>query len=348
MCWRLSLSFATLMGSSDALRDVLAQRKAAIDRGLSAIPLGDRPAALYEPVRYALRGEGKRVRPALTLLAAEAFGGTDAAERALDVALAVEVFHTFTLVHDDVMDGSEIRRGRPSVWARWDVPTAILTGDLLMGLAYRLLDTADLDAETGRTIRDRFHGMVARLCEGQASDMAFETRDDVTHDAYLAMIDGKTGALLSLALEAGALAGGADATDAAALGAAGRDAGRAFQLQDDLLDLTAVSDAWGKPVGQDLVEGKRTALLLRARERSLESDAAPDDAPAFRAVLDGLDPERVPEIRDRMRRLGVLDAVADDVARAARAGADGLRVLPDTDAARALRAVVLALAGRSV
>ena len=336
------------MASSDALRDRLARYKTLIDTELAQIALADDPAALYAPVRYALEGGGKRVRPALMLLAAEAFGGDDAAERARPVALATEVFHTFTLVHDDVMDGSEIRRGRPSVWRKWDVPTAILAGDLMMGLAYRLLDQAEIGHAPAAAVRDRFHAMVARLCEGQALDMQFETRDDVTRDAYIDMIDGKTGALLQFALEAGALAGGADPADAARLGAAGRDAGRAFQLQDDLLDLTADSDAWGKPVGQDLVEGKRTALLLRAVERAGDADAEPGDGEAFHAALAGLAPERVDEVRERMARLGVLDDVERDVERFARAGADGLSVLPQSEAADTLRAVVRSLAGRFV
>ena len=326
----------------------LARLKAVVDAGLAAITLPDGPDALYAPVRYALDGGGKRIRPALTLLAARAFGGEDAATRALPVALAVEVFHTFTLVHDDVMDGSPVRRGRPSVWAEWDVPTAILAGDLMMGLAYRLLDDADLAPDLARRVRDRFHAMVARLCEGQALDMAFETRADVTHEAYLDMIDGKTGALLQLALEAGAIAGGADTAAAGALARAGRDAGRAFQLQDDLLDLTADSADWGKPVGQDLVEGKRTALLLRAVEASASDAAAPGDAELFRQALTGLDPEQVDDARQRMDRLGVLDAVAADVARFAASGADGLTVLPKHPASDLLRGVVLALAGRAV
>lgn len=333
------------MASSSAALAGLAAIKAEVDAALAALDLPAEPASLYDPVRYALAGGGKRVRAALVRLAAQAFGGPDAARRARPAALAVEVFHTFTLVHDDLMDGSATRRGRASVHVRYDDATAILAGDLLMGLAYRLIDRSELDRPA--ELRTRFHAMVARLCEGQALDMAFETRADVTPDDYLRMIDGKTGALLELALEAGALVGGADAAAVEALGCAGRDAGRAFQIQDDLLDLTATDPGWGKPLGQDLVEGKRTALLLGALARSSSPEAEPDDTAFFHGVLGGLDPAQVDEARDRMRRLGVLDAAARDVEAHARASAEALAVLPDTPAADALRRLVLGLAGRS-
>ena len=331
--------------ASSAASAGLAEIKDRIDAALAGLELPAEPESLYGPVRYALAAGGKRVRAALVLLAAEAFGGEDAARRAVPVALAVEAFHTFTLVHDDLMDGSATRRGRPSVHVQYDDPTAILAGDLLMGLAYRLVDAAELDRPAA--LGARFHAMVARLCEGQALDMAFETRDDVTLDDYLRMIDGKTGALVRLALEAGALVGGADAAAVDALGRAGLEAGRAFQIQDDLLDLTATDPGWGKPLGQDLVEGKRTALLLDAVARSRAAEAAPDDAAFFADVLGGLDPARVDEARERMRRLGVLDAAAEAVARHARASAEALGALPDGPAAEALRQLVLGLAGRS-
>ena len=328
------------MASSAAARDALAACKAEVDAALAALALPAEPASLYAPVRYALDGGGKRIRAALALLAAEAFGGRDAAARARPLALAVEVFHTFTLVHDDLMDGSATRRGRPSVHVQYGDAAAILAGDLLMGLAYRLVESTALDRP--EALRERFHAMVARLCEGQALDMAFEARDDVTPEDYIRMIDGKTGALLELALAGGALAGGADEAAVRALGRAGREAGRAFQIQDDLLDLTATDPGWGKPLGQDLVEGKRTALLLDA----LAHSTAPDDAACFRDALGGLDPSRVGEARDRMRRLGVLDRAAAAVEAHARASAEALAVLPPAPAAERLRGLVLGLAGR--
>jgi len=313
---------------------------ARVEAALAALPLPVEPAELYAPVRYVLEGGGKRIRPVMTLLAAEAFGGAAAAERALPAALAVEVFHNFTLVHDDIMDHAATRRGRPTVHVAWDEATAVLAGDLLFGLSYDLLaQTPGLDGWA--TVR-RFHAMVARLCEGQALDKAFETQPDVTVAAYLAMIERKTAALLELALELGAAVGGADADAVRQMGEAGRALGRAFQIQDDLLDLTADAAGWGKAVGGDLVEGKRTFLLLTALER-----AEGDDHAWFTRTLAGLPAEAVPEARERMERLGVLEAAREAVERDVTRGLDGLAVMPEGPAARTLRAVAAALAARA-
>jgi geranylgeranyl diphosphate synthase, type II len=316
------------------------QMQAAVEAGLRRVVPDLPPEGLYAPARYALEGGGKRVRPLLVLLAARTLGATD--EDALPAALAVEVFHTFTLVHDDVMDHAHTRRGRASVHAAWDEPTAMLAGDLLMGESYRLLAASprgDL-----RAMLACWGEMVRRLCEGQALDKAFETDPAVSVDRYLDMIDRKTGALLACALELGGLVADGSDDDRAALRAAGHAAGRAFQIQDDLLDLTADDAAWGKPVGGDLVEGKRAFLLLRALER-----AEGDDAAFFHAVADrpGLDAARVPEARARMDRLGVLD----DARAAVQAWTDralaALRRLPENDARAALEHLVEGLSGRS-
>ena len=313
-----------------------------IDAALAALELPAEPEGLYAPVRYVLAGGGKRIRPALVLLAAEAFGGPDARARALPAALGVEVFHNFTLVHDDIMDHAATRRGRPTVHERWDEPTAILAGDLMMGLAARLVTSAE-GPEPG-ALAEAHYRTVARLCEGQTLDMAFERRTDVTVDEYLAMIDRKTGALLEHALEVGALVGGADADAVAALREAGLALGRAFQIQDDLLDLTADPETWGKPVGGDLVEGKRTFLVLTARER-----AEPDDAGWLAAVLGGgVPPDRVAAVRERLRALGVLDAAARAVSRHTEAGRAALDALPQGPAADALRQLALGLASRTL
>lgn len=306
-----------------------------VEAGLSALPLPDEPEGLYAPVRYALAAGGKRVRPVALLLAAEAFGGAEAVERALPAALCAEVFHTFTLVHDDIMDHAATRRGRPTVHVRWDEPTAILAGDLLMGLAYDLLAQTDLSGTDGVAMGPlvrRFHRMVVRLCEGQALDKAFETRRDVTVEDYLDMIERKTAALLEWALEAGATVGGADADAVRRMGEAGRALGRAFQLQDDLLDLTAEGDGWGKAVGGDLVEGKRTFLVLRALERAEGEERA-----WLARVLDGLPPEDIPEARERMARLGVLGEAREAALADVAGGLDALDVLPPGPAASALR-----------
>jgi geranylgeranyl diphosphate synthase type II len=308
-----------------------------IDEALRSIEVPAEPAALYDPVRYVLDSGGKRVRPVMLMLCAEAYGADE--EDALPAALAVEVFHNFTLVHDDIMDHSPARRGRPTVHARWDEPTAVLAGDYLFGLAYDLLVQAP--APDGRALVRRFHHAVERLCEGQALDKAYERATDVTVDSYLDMIDRKTGALIEMSLELGAMVGGAGPRELERLSLAGRALGRAFQIQDDLLDVTADGEGWGKAVGGDLVEGKRTFLLLSALELSRGEDRT-----WFERALSGLQPEQVDEARDRMSRLGVLDAARETVEDAVRHGLAALEALPAGLAAEALRQLAGELASR--
>jgi geranylgeranyl diphosphate synthase type II len=293
-----------------------------VDHALATLYLPDEPASLYEPVRYVLNGGGKRLRPALLLLAAETFGVP--AERAMPAALAVEVFHNFTLVHDDIMDHAEERRGRPTVHLVWDESTAILAGDLLMGMSYDLLAQTSTDrlADLVRV----FHRMVVRLCEGQALDEQFEREDDVTVERYLDMIDRKTGALLEATLVIGGLIGGVGEDARLRLAEAGRAFGRAFQIQDDLLDLVADDDGWGKTIGGDLMEGKKTFLLLRALERA----AGGDDHPWFRRIVTdgGLDASEIDEARRRMERLGVLDEARSEVLHHYDIGEQAVQALP--------------------
>ncbi|MEM6336078.1 MAG: polyprenyl synthetase family protein [Bacteroidota bacterium] len=260
------------------------------------------PGELYGPVRYALEQKGKRLRPLLALLTCEACGGK--AEDALPAALAVEVFHTFTLVHDDIMDHAETRRGRAAVHRQYDENKALLAGDYLMGLSYDLLARAER-AELRPMIRS-FHRMVARLCEGQALDEAFESRTEVTKPEYLDMIAGKTGALIAFAMEAGARTAAAPDAFIDSATTAGAQLGRAFQIQDDYLDLMATDPNWGKPIGGDLVQAKWAYLLLH----TLEVAQGEDHAWFARIHADGgLDPALVDEARTRMERLGVIDHV---------------------------------------
>ena len=324
------------MGSSD---DGVARARRDVEAGLAGLDLPSAPASLYDPVRYVLASGGKRVRPVVVLLTAEAFGGAEARARAVSAALAVEVFHNFTLVHDDIMDHAAERRGRATVHTTWDEPTAVLAGDVMMGLSYELLTrTRGLDAGA---LLAPYHTMVRRLCEGQALDLEFERRDGVSVEDYLAMIDGKTGALLVLALDLGALIGGAARPAREAVREAGQALGRAFQIQDDLLDLTADAPGWGKPIGGDLVEGKKSYLLLRALER-----AGGDDRAFFERALGGLAAGDVPEARDRMAALGVLDDAREAVERYTAVASEGLGAVPQTPAGDLLRRLALGLAAR--
>jgi len=313
--------------------------RARIDDALPDVVSQTQPDALAEPARYVLQGGGKRIRPILLLLVAEAYGRSVAS--ALPAAMAVEVFHNFTLVHDDIMDASDERRGRPTVHVKWDVGTAILVGDFLMGRSYELLSRVD-DSPTA-DLYEVYHPMVEQLCSGQALDAAFEADTQVTVDAYLEMIDGKTAALLSAALELGAVVGGAASASRDHLRAAGRLVGRAFQIQDDLLDVTADGEKWGRDVGGDLVNGKKTFVTLRALERA---EGAEYDWFARLSREGGLPPSDVAEARDRMARLGVFADARDAVARYTNQAREHLEALPNSEAADTLHWLLRELEAR--
>ncbi len=305
--------------------DRVAALQARIDEALPSLVEGRSPAVLYEAVEHVLRAGGKRVRPVLLLLVAEAHGAS--IDRALPAALAVEVFHNFTLVHDDLMDDDEERRGGPTVHAKWNAGTAVLTGDLMMGLSYDLLGRVEgVDAEALYSV---YHPMVEHLCAGQALDASFETEATVSVDAYLDMIDRKTGALLAAAFELGGIIGGAAASRRERLNEAGRLVGRAFQIQDDLLDLTAHTEDWGRGVGGDLVAGKKTFLTLRALE---QTEGAEHDWFARLVTDGGLPRDDVAEARDRMAALGIFDEAREAVATYTDKAYDRLGGLPDTAA----------------
>lgn len=236
----------------------------AIDARLRSLANDESPKDINEASRYVLRAGGKRIRAALTLLACEAVGGR--ARAALDAAAAVEILHNFTLVHDDVMDNAAARRGKPTVQTRWNVNTAILSGDILLGLAYEQL----LRTKSPRlgAMLDVFTDGFLTVCEGQALDLEFERRADVSLREYFTMIEKKTGRLIATALELGALAGNATEKQRAALREFGKYLGRAFQLQDDLLDVVADEREFGKTIGGDIIAGKKTFLLLTSLERA--------------------------------------------------------------------------------
>lgn len=223
------------------------------------LPGGDL-AGLYEPISYSLSAGGKRLRPGLVLMAAEAFG--NAAAQAEDAAVGLEMFHNFTLLHDDVMDRSELRRGRQSVHARWDVNTAILSGDTMLTLATQCV--AKVPDAVLRPVLDAFNDMALRVYEGQRLDMDFEQRDNVSIDDYLRMISCKTGALLGASARIGALIGGASSEDAALMAEYGLMLGLAFQIQDDWLDVFGDASTFGKPIGGDINNNKKSYLLLTA------------------------------------------------------------------------------------
>lgn len=215
---------------------------------------------LYAPITYGMQAGGKRLRPTLLLMAADAFG--KCAPKALNAAVGIELFHNFTLLHDDVMDNSDTRRGRPTVHSKWDANTAILSGDTMLTLATQQM--MQVDDDILRHVLDTFNSQAIKVYEGQRLDMDFESKDDVSLDQYLEMIRDKTGALLGGAAKIGALIGGASGTEAESMYEFGMMLGIAFQIEDDYLDTFGNADTFGKPIGGDINNNKKTFLMVKA------------------------------------------------------------------------------------
>ncbi len=274
-----------------------------INEALAACFDKELPVTLYEPARYILEGNGKRIRPFLTLLASEAICGSS--ETALNVALAVEILHNFTLIHDDIMDQAELRHSRPTVHKKWNVNAAILTGDMMIAYAYELA----LQAKTNRhaeLIHILNHANIT-ICEGQALDMELEEKQDATIADYLDMIAKKTGRLISAALEAGGVAGNATNEQLQKLVVFGEKIGRAFQIQDDYLDIMAVNGKSGKMAGGDIINGKKTYLLLRSLELTRGAD---HDLLHSVIINKGTSADQVAEVKKVYERCGILEETA--------------------------------------
>ena len=245
---------------------------AQITAALAQLNYGDQPETLYAPIRYIMGLGGKRIRPLLTLLAAHLF--TDELTPMLKPALATEVFHNFTLLHDDLMDQAPLRRGQATVHEKWNPNVAILSGDVMLVRAYELF--LEVKPELLPIILARFSQTAAEVCEGQQWDMNFETEPQVSIAQYLDMIRLKTAVLLGFCLELGARLAGATEEDADHLRQFGIDIGLAFQLRDDLLDVYGDAATFGKRVGGDIVSDKKTFLLLTAQAQA---------SPAQQAIL---------------------------------------------------------------
>ena len=226
------------------------------------------PKNLYEPIQYILNLGGKRMRPILTLMSAEVFN-TDF-QKALPAAMAVEVFHNFSLVHDDIMDDAPLRRGNITVHEKWDINTAILSGDAMLILAYQYFE--QYEPAIFRDLAKLFSKTALEVCEGQQWDVDFETRSDVTIPEYLKMIEYKTAVLVAAAMKMGAIVAETTAENANLIYEFGLNLGLAFQLQDDYLDAFGNPETFGKQVGGDIIENKKTYLFLKAKEHAQEID----------------------------------------------------------------------------
>ena len=269
---------------------------------LAKADLNGQPKELYDPISYTLLQSGKRLRPILCLLANEMFGGEE--QQALWPALALETFHNFTLIHDDIMDQAPLRRGKETVYQKWNSNIAILSGDVMLTMAFQYALKPKKGAELAQLL-----GKVAReICEGQQMDLNFETLGNVTIDEYLEMIRLKTAVLLATALQMGATVADAKRADIQHLYDFGIAMGMSFQLQDDILDLYSDVEVFGKKHGGDIAENKKTYLYLKALELASEQDRK-RLTHLFTLRMDHDEEEKIDEVQAIYDRLHVKDAV---------------------------------------
>lgn len=275
-----------------------------VNQAIAAIPYPSDPGCLYEPIAYHMALGGKRIRPVLLMMACDALGGDTA--MAIDAAVGLEMFHNFTLLHDDVMDNADVRRGKPTVHRRWNDNTAILSGDTMLTIATQYI------ARTGDwQVMDLFNKTAIEIYEGQQWDMDYEGRNDVTVDEYIKMIRLKTSVLLGCALKMGALIADADSQQADLFYQAGVNLGLAFQLRDDVLDVWGDEATFGKEIGGDIMNNKKTFLLINAMHL-----ASGDDADELRHWLN--DPyatrdNKVAGVTRLYERLGVRQLAEDAI-----------------------------------
>lgn len=241
-----------------------------VNEAIQSLPFNRQPTSLYEPVRYVLSIGGKRMRPVLMLLAYNLF--KDNPQSILNQACALETYHNYTLLHDDLMDNADLRRGHETVHKRWNANTAILSGDSMLVLAFQQM--AQCPEDKLKAVLDLFTETALEIGEGQQYDMDFEHRMDVREDEYIEMIRLKTSVLLACALKMGALLADASADDANLLYKFGEQIGLAFQLQDDFLDVYGDTKVFGKAIGGDIVSNKKTFMLINAFLRANEQQRA--------------------------------------------------------------------------
>jgi len=270
-----------------------------INREIESLVINREPVELYKPVKYILSIGGKRIRPALVLMACNLF--SDTITHAIKPALAIEIFHNFTLLHDDIMDNSVLRRNRPTVHEKWNQNVAILSGDVMSILSYRFI--GDCSAEILPDILDLFTTTALEVCEGQQYDMNYESRNDITGDDYIKMITLKTSVLIAASLKLGAMIGGASHTDSDFMYEFGKNLGIAFQIRDDLLDVYGNTEKFGKKIGTDIIANKKTYLILKALE-----EADDESGKILRKLIStkNIDPEeKITTITGILNRLGI-------------------------------------------
>lgn len=300
------------------------------------------PYGLYEPIEYTLAAGGKRVRPQLALIACEMFGGKD--EDVLPAALALEVFHNFTLLHDDVMDKAELRRGRPTVHVKWNENTAILSGDQMLIEAYKLLAGVAED-KLSQTLA-MFNKMATEICEGQQYDVDFEAKEMVSETEYLMMIGKKTAVLLATALQMGAYIAGASQDEQETLALFGTSIGLAFQIQDDILDVWGDPATFGKAIGGDISCNKKTYVTIIA-EKIADEESRKELQHWYSQTLSD-NTEKIARVKAIYERLGVRELCERSVRVRTQAAHISLDSLPQNAATQQLRQLADKLHSREV
>ena len=310
-----------------------------INQVIESLDWSKEPKGLYEPIGYTLASGGKRIRPTLALIASALFGGKE--EEVLPAALALEVFHNFTLLHDDVMDRAQVRRGRPTVHVKWNDNTAILSGDQMLIEAYRLL--SKVPADKLPQVLTWFNDMATGICEGQQYDVDFEQMSDVRIADYMKMIALKTSVLLAYALKIGAYIAGATDAQQEALYQFGLHIGLAFQMQDDILDVYGDPKTFGKAIGGDICCNKKTFLLLTAMNTA---DAASKAELEQWLRTTDRDREKIAAVTAIYNRLGVREAAEAVMEEHTATALEQLDKLPQNAATESLRALAEKLVTR--
>jgi geranylgeranyl diphosphate synthase, type II len=295
-----------------------------IEKRIHSTFVNRQPKSLYEPCEYILRGGGKRLRPLLVLVSASAVNGNF--KDVYNAAIATELLHNFTLAHDDIMDNSNLRRGKSTLHRKYDLSTAILTGDSLLALAYATL-LKDVNANSKNIVSTFTKGLI-EVCEGQSLDKEFELRKNVTLKEYKVMIYKKTASLIVMCCSIGAQICNASKDHVNAVSTYGRYLGMAFQIQDDLLDIIAEEKEFGKKIGSDLIEGKKTFLLLRALEKAKGKDKS-----ALMRIFNnkGIDESEVEKYRELYTRLNVIKDAEHEIAKYIKLALGNLSSLPDSE-----------------
>ncbi|GHC42789.1 polyprenyl synthetase family protein [Ulvibacter litoralis] len=323
--------------------DILAKYSEALDVHLTSSVAVKEPIQLYEPIQYIVSLGGKRLRPTLTLLSCDFFGTSY--EKAMNAALAIELFHNFSLIHDDIMDNAPLRRGEETVHEKWDLNTGILSGDAMLILAYQLFEV--YDASLFRDLAKLFSKTALQVCEGQQYDVDFETRDDVTIPEYIKMIDYKTAVLIGAAMKMGAIVAGASESCKERIYAFGRNLGIAFQLQDDYLDAFGNPKNFGKQVGGDIITNKKTFLYLKALQNGTKDEA---EELEHLFSINPKDPsDKIQRVTAIFKSTGASEATKEEIVKyTQKANEDLEKIAISSESKNTLREFGLSLMARSV